>query len=126
MHTSGILEIKCEQTELTPALLFKAKNDANDGPNTKVFPKSNLTAAKLIEDMTKRVEAYLKKKDNCKSMISDLMSKFKKVGTDPLLKEMRKSDTEWLEYTIWTEEFVTKGTVINTPFESKEDKDKKA
>lgn len=71
------------------------------------------------------MEDYLKKKDNCKSIVSDLMTKFKKIGVRPLLKEMRKTTREWLEYTVVTEEFMRKGCIVGTQFISKKDRDER-
>lgn len=66
------------------------------------------------------------KKEHCKPNIDGLMAKFKKVGSKQLLKEMRKSNVEWLDFTFWTEEYMRKGCVINTAFESKASQDKRA
>lgn len=126
MHTNGILEIKGRSTTVTVAVLF-AENKPPDGsaPNDTPLPNTKLTAAKLIEIMQERVQSYLKRKDASKNDVADLMTKFKRLAIKQMLKEMRKSTMEWLDYTIGTEEFMRRGTIIDTPFESKTDQDKR-
>lgn len=75
--------------------------------------------------MEDRVEAYLKKKESCEGIVPDLMTRFKKIASGRMARVMRKRKDDWYQYTLDTEIYDKPGSIIDTPFESAEVKQKR-